>query len=184
MANWLKSFGQAVVAAACLFRDPLFCLISPNHLYFAPLYTIPPPFLFFTSTLQNYGLCSAFSLQVSTSREPQFSSTVANFFRLRKPSDTFLPDNQHPTAVSQYSTTHRFLFSFHKGYPRILRDNQHPTAVSLYSATHRFLFNFTKDFEESYMTSNTHIRPYSTLSFSKEVSFPRVSSFGLLFCTS
>ena len=184
MANWLKSFGQAVVAAACLFRDPLFCLISPSHLYFAPLYTIPPPFLFFTPTLQNHGLCSAFSLQVSTSREPQFSSTVANFFRLRKPSDTFLPDNQHPTAVSQYSTTHRFLFSFHKGYPRILCDNQHPTAVSLYSATHRFLFNFTKDFEESYMTSNTHIRPYSTLSFSKEVSFPRLSSFGLMFCTS
>ena len=156
-------------------------VLSPPTTYTLHLFTL---FLHLSSFSSQLYRTLAFSLQVSTSREPQFSSTVANFFRLRKPSDTFLPDNQHPTAVSQYSTTHRFLFFFHKRYPRILRDNQHPTAVSLYSATHRFLFNFTKDFEESYMTSNTHIRPYSTLSFSKEVSFPRVSSFGLLFCTS
>ena len=145
MANWLKSFGQAVVAAACLFRDPLFCLISPSHLYFAPLYTIPPPFLFFTPTLQNHGLCSAFSLQVSTSREPQFSSTVANFFRLRKPSDTFLPDNQHPTGVSQYSTTHRFsFFPFTKAIQEFSVTCK--THLCKYCTTHRFSFSFYKVF--------------------------------------
>ena len=57
--------------------------------------------------------------------------------------------------------------------------------LSAYILQHTdFFLNFTKDFEESYMTSNTHIRPYSTLSFSKEISFPRLSSFGLMFCTS
>ena len=118
-------------------------VLSPPATYTLHLFTL---FLHLSSFSSQLYRTLAFSLQVSTSREPQFSSTVANFFRLRKPSDTFLPDNQHPTAVSQYSTTHRFLFSFHKGYPRILRDNQHPTAVSLYSATHRFLFKFYKGF--------------------------------------
>ena len=126
-------------------------VLSPPATYTLHLFTL---FLHLSSFSPQLYRTMASALQVSTSREPQFSSTVANFFRLRKPSDTFLPDNQHPTAVSQYSTTHRFLF------------------------------NFTKDFEESYMTSNTHIRQYSTISFSKEVSFPRLSSFGLMFCTS
>ena len=80
-------------------------VLSPPATYTLHLFTL---FLHLSSFSSQLYRTIAFSLQVSSSREPQFSSTVANFFRLRKPSDTFLPDNQHPTAVSQYSTTHRF----------------------------------------------------------------------------
>ena len=104
-------------------------VLSPSTTYTLHLFTL---FLHLSSLSPQLYRTMAFSLQVSTSREPQFSSTVANFFRLRKPSDTFLPDNQHPTAVSQYSTTHRFLFPF------------------------------TKDFQEFYMTCNTHLCQYCT----------------------
>ena len=88
-------------------------VLSPPATYTLHLFTL---FLHLSSFSPQLYRTLAFPLQVSTSREPQFSSTVANFFRLRKPSDTFLPDNQHPTAVSQYSTTHRFLFPFTKNF--------------------------------------------------------------------
>ena len=123
-------------------------VLSPPATYTLHLFTLFLHLSSFSSpTLQNHGLCSAFSLQVSTSREPQFSSTVANFFRLRKPSDTFLPDNQHPTAVSQYSTTHRFLFSFHKVYPKDLQKilknlTWHQTPISV----HTLHFHFRRKF--------------------------------------
>ena len=137
--NWLKSFGRTVVAAACLLRDPLFCLIFPttytfhfptlilytfyfclilvyfilyahilvsylpHHLYFS----FPTQLLFPSSLLFLYSTALVLLLHCSLVQFPS-----PNFFGLRKPSDTFLPEPQHQTAVSQYSTTLGFYREF------------------------------------------------------------------------
>ena len=121
---------------------------------------LPPPLILCTSL--HYS--STFPLFHPNSTEPWpflyksllLESHSSLLLLLRKPSDTFLPDNQHPTAVSQYSTTHRFLFPFIK---------------------------------KIHMPFNTHLCQYSTMKEfhfrSISVSFfKRLSSFGLMFCTS
>ena len=155
MANWLKSFGQAVVAAACLFRDPLFVLSPPAtytlHLFtlFLHLSSFSPqlyrtmasalPFLYKSLLLESHSSL----LQLPTSSD--CGSRATPFY---------LTTNTQLLSANILQHTD-FFFSFTKD----IQEFSVTTNTQLLSAyiLHRFLFNFTKDLEESYMTSNTHI---------------------------